>query len=88
MDQLNTKIFDTFKAAIDSINVGSTLESLTILSNLSNSDNISAGVQLIQTDLRLIQTRFDTIANSTPTLPTNLVNQTIASVSIKKAKII
>jgi hypothetical protein len=86
MNQLNEKIFETFNNSIDDINVTSTLARLIQLSNVINSTDIQEKIQQTQDDLTTIQTRFDNIMDSIPTLPINLVNQTIDDVSIRKIK--
>ncbi len=84
MHQLNGKIFEKFNNSIDHIDITSDLHDLTQLSNLVNSTDIQEQVQQIESDLTAIQTRFEQITDSVPTLPIPLVNQTINDVSIRK----
>jgi hypothetical protein len=84
MNQLNGEIFETFNTSIGDINITSTLDRLTDLFILVNSTEIQEKVQQTQNDLTIIQTRFDNITDSIPTLPINLVNQTITDVSIRR----
>ncbi len=87
MNQLNVKIFEKFNTSIDDIDITSDLDALTRLSDsVNNSIDIQNKIQDIKNDLTTIQTRFEMITDSVPTLPTNLVNQTISDVSIRKKK--
>ncbi|CAF1126923.1 unnamed protein product [Didymodactylos carnosus] len=83
MNQLNGKIFDKFNASIVDIDIGSDRDRLAKFSIAINSTDIQGTVQQIEDDLKTIETQFEKITVSVPTLPANVVNQIVDDVSIR-----
>jgi hypothetical protein len=84
MNQLNEKIFDKFNASIVDIDITSDIDRLAKFSIAINSTEMQDKVQQIENDLTTIETQFKKITVAVPTLPSDIVNQTIDDVSIGK----
>ncbi|CAF0968970.1 unnamed protein product [Rotaria sp. Silwood1] len=84
MNQLNEEIFYKFNASIDSIDIRSDIGRLDNLSDKVTSTQVKEKIQPIKNDWTNIQTQFEKISSSIPTLSTGVVNQTIDDVSFRK----
>ena len=84
MNLLNKNIYNQFNASITAIDIKSNLGHLTDLSLAINSSTIRNKLEQMKNDLKEIETLFNNITVSMPTLPNNIVNQTIDDVRISK----
>ncbi|CAF1137076.1 unnamed protein product [Adineta ricciae] len=77
MNQLNDKIGQQFYVSIAAINIQDDISLLNNLSSLFSSDSIRNKIEQIREGFKNLQQQFENITAATPTIPLDIVNQTI-----------